>query len=102
MTSYTFKPGYVDEVTMDDFGPVGDFDAAEIVDADGRVFVVVKEPAARTEHGQGFDDTAFRQAVRAMAVEVVGPDSEFNGVLPVSLVFDPARDNTEEEVIREA
>lgn len=91
------------EATFTEFGAVGPLIAAEIVDADGRVFAIVAEPLMRSERDDWTDsfEREFREAVRTWAVEEVGPDSQYNGALPVYLVFDPARSRVEEEVIRE-
>jgi hypothetical protein len=94
----------MDTWTMGQFGPTTKLYAAELVRSDGYIVAVVLEPEAR-EHDWEHED-AFRDVVRARAAElypsdyIADPDEQDYGQT-ISLVWDPARDQTEEELLCE-
>lgn len=90
-TGYSVRSGVVDEVTLDGY-TMTHFEAAEIVDNDGCRAAVFLEPAERSE--PGWDEAAFRSRVRAVARELAYENGHAESW---TLVFDPARDQQEEE-----
>lgn len=93
MTEYTVKSKGVDEVSVLGFGELTHFEAAEIVGDDGWRACVFLEPQERQE---GWDrEEEWRQAVREIA-----KDLAYEGSDEYYLVFDPARDQQEEEVLQ--
>jgi hypothetical protein len=102
MAQYEIASGLVDEITLPEFGPATHYEAAEIVSSQGMRAAIFREPQARTERSSGEwsdeQEQAFREAVREVAHDLDYQDGS-NDNEPYSLVFDPARDQAEEEII---
>lgn len=89
---------YADGVTFEAFGPVSGLFAAEVVDGDGRVVYRANEPEDRTLRSAwtASDEQDFRDTVRQVVRGTHGIDSLGEDLV---LVFDPERDQAEEEAL---
>lgn len=86
---------YADGVTFEAFGPATHLIAAEAVDGDGRVVYRVNEPEDRATWLHD-DERSFRATVR----QVIRGTHEIDGLGEgLVLVFDPERDQAEEEAV---
>lgn len=83
----------MEKIVLEQFGPVTRFDAAHIVDGDGRIGAYIAEPEARqTEGGQqskDWDEQVFRAAVES---EVSTWEARESGE-KLWIQYDPGRDN---------
>ncbi len=94
MAHYELQTGTVDAITLPAFGKATHYHAAELVGDDGAIAAVVLEPTARHEHRADWDETAFRDAIRSTLRELA-----YEGSDSYSIVWDPARDQTEAELL---
>lgn len=81
----------MDKIVLEQFGPVTRFDAAHIIDDNGRIGAYVAEPEARNDDGMTsamWDEQAFRAAVEA---EVASWEPRGTGDR-LWIQYDPGRD----------
>lgn len=80
----------IEVVELKGFGTATRYDAAHVIDDDGRILMRVLEPEARYyDDNDDFDEEKFRDAVRRAVRIDVEP--------PYWVQWDPGRDNVSEE-----
>jgi len=92
MAAYTVKSGTVDTIRLVAYEPHTHHIAAELVGDDGTIAAVVLEPEARADRRADWDEYQWREDVRQVLRELAYEGSE-----GYTLVWDPGRDQTEEE-----
>lgn len=82
----------MEKIVLEQFGPVTRFEAAQIIDDEGRIGAYVAEPEARNGDAgpnKSWNEQAFRDAV---ATSVARWEARYTGE-KVWVQFDPGRDN---------
>lgn len=79
------------------------FDGAHVVweeNGQSTIVAIIPEPVDRVERAANWDEGTWRDAVRTAALDAWGePDSD--NPVTIYLVFDPGRDEIEEEIVCE-
>ena len=82
--------GTIDALEMKGYSRASNYDAAHIIDPDGRIVLRVLEPESR-RMDDSFPEELFRQDVRDALRKVT------EVIPPYTIQWDPGRDNAEEE-----
>ncbi|MGI5927820.1 MAG: hypothetical protein ACOX8A_11715 [Thermacetogeniaceae bacterium] len=86
--------GDVDALEMKGYSRASNYDAAHIIDPDGRIVLRVLEPESR-RMDDSFPEERFRQDVRNALRKVT------EVIPPYTIQWDPGRDNAEEEFYKD-
>jgi len=82
--------GDIDALELKGYSRASNYDAAHIIDPDGRIVLRVLEPESR-RMDDGFPEERFRQDVRDALRKVT------EVIPPYTIQWNPGRDNAEEE-----